>query len=230
MSQPSHGAGQPPIAVIRIIHLEDNTADGELIQSMLETGGIASTIHRVETPADFEAALDQGCFDLIISDHTLPSFDGLSALELARQKHPEAPFIFVSGTIGEEVAVDSLKQGASDYVLKDRLSRLVASVQRALREGQERAERQRIGEELRHRNELFRQISENVDDLIVVLDTDGNRLYTSHSYLRLVGDSHLPATGDFFAEIHPEDRARIRGAFEKTVALGLGLRAEYRFL
>ena len=219
-----------PMPSLHILHLEDNSTDAILIRSVLQSAGIDCAIERVETRSDFEAGLEQGRFDLIISDYTLPGFNGMSALEIARRKSPDVPFIFVSGTIGEEVAVDSLKQGASDYVLKDRLSRLVASVQRALREGQERAERQRIGEELRHRNELFRQISENVDDLIVVLDTDGNRLYSSRSYLRLVGDSHLPATGDFFAEIHPEDRARIRGAFEKTVALGLGLRAEYRFL
>src|SRR5947207_12239718 len=196
---------------------------------MLEAGGIASTIQRVETPAEFEAALNQGCFDLIISDHTLPCFDGLSALGLARHKHPELPFIFVSGTIGEELAVDSLKQGATDYVLKDRLSRLVTSVQRAIREKEQRAERQRMGEELRLRNELFRQISENVDDLIVVLDVDGKRVYNSRSYLRLVGDSRAPS-GDFFAEIHPDDRERIRRAFRQTVAAGLGQRAEYRFL
>src|SRR5437773_1569831 len=98
MSLPSHGAGQSPSPVLRILHLEDNSADGELIQSILEAGGMASTIQRVETPADFEAALDQGCFDLILSDHTLPCFDGLSALGVARQKQPEVPFIFVSGT------------------------------------------------------------------------------------------------------------------------------------
>src|ERR1044072_2103523 len=110
MSLPSNGANQSPSPVLRILHLEDNPADGELIQSMLEAGGIASTIQRVETPVEFEAALAQDRFDLIISDHPLPSFDGLSALGLARQKHPEVPFIFVSGTIGEELAVDSLKQ------------------------------------------------------------------------------------------------------------------------
>src|SRR5437667_12707457 len=114
MSQPSHGAGQPPIAVIRIIHLEDNTADGELIQSMLETGGIASTIHRVETPADFEAALNQGRFDLIIWDHTLPCCNGLAASGLARHKHSELPLLFVSGTIVEALSRCSLKQGRAD--------------------------------------------------------------------------------------------------------------------
>src|SRR5205814_31483 len=121
MSLPSHSVSQSPSPVLRILHLEDNPADAELIQSMLEAGGITSSIQRVETPSDFEAALDQGCFDLVISDHTLPGYDGLSALGLARKKRPEFPFIFISGTIGEELAVDSLKQGATDYVLKDRL-------------------------------------------------------------------------------------------------------------
>src|SRR5882724_174502 len=127
-----------PMSRLNILHLEDNPTDGELIQSVLHAAGISCVIERVETRADFQAGLEQKRFDLILSDYTLPSFDGASALELARQKSPEIPFIFVSGTIGEEVAVDSLKRGASDYVLKDRLTRLVASVQRALREAQER--------------------------------------------------------------------------------------------
>src|SRR5438477_2429355 len=139
---------------LNILHLEDNSSDGELIQSVMQAERMSFVIERVETQADFLAGLEQNRFDLILSDYTLPSFDGASALELARQKSPDVPFIFVSGTIGEEVAVDSLKQGASDYVLKDRLSRLVASVQRALREARERVERQRIAEELRQRNEL----------------------------------------------------------------------------
>ena len=215
---------------LRILHLEDNPTDGELIRSVLEAAGLACTFERVETAADFQAALERKRFDLILSDFTLPSFDGMSALKVARQKSPGIPFIFVSGTIGEEVAVDSLKHGASDYVLKDRLSRLVASVQRALREAQERAERQRIREELRHRNELFRQISDSVDDLIVVLDSGGRRLYSSRSYLRLLGDPDASAATDFFAEIHPADRERLEHVFRKTVAEGSGLRAEYRIL
>src|SRR5205814_3194965 len=195
-----------PMPSLHILHLEDNSTDAILIRSVLQSAGIDCAIERVETRSDVEAGLEQGRFDLILSDYTLPSFDGASALELARQKSPDVPFIFVSGTIGEEVAVDSLKQGASDYVLKDRLSRLVASVQRALREARERVERQRIAEELRQRNELFRQISDNVDDLIVVLDAEGRRLYSSRSYLRLLGDRNSSAATDFFTEIHPKDR------------------------
>jgi len=119
-------------------------------------------ISPVETPADFEAALDQRCFDLILSDHTLPSFDGLYPRGIARQKHPELPFIFVSGTIGEELAVDSLKQGATDYVLKDRLSRLVTSVQRAIREAQERAERRQAELKVREQAALLDQATDAI--------------------------------------------------------------------
>src|SRR5437867_6087449 len=215
---------------LHILHLEDNPTDGELVQSVLEAAGLACAIERVETRAEFQKALEQARFDLIISDFTLPSFDGMSALEMARQKSPGIPFVFVSGTMGEEVAVDSLKQGASDYVLKDRLSRLIPSVQRARREAQERAERRRIGEELRQRNELFRQISDNVDDLIVVLDSGGRRHYCSRSYLRLLGDPNASGVTDFFAEIHPADRERLQHVFHKTVSEGTGMRAEYRIL
>src|ERR1700680_1648073 len=99
---------------LRVLHVEDNPRDADLIHSMLEAEGIACTIDRVETHTDFQAAVEQRPYDLIMSDYSLPSFDGLSALEIAREKCPEVPFIFISGTIGEEIAVESLKGGATD--------------------------------------------------------------------------------------------------------------------
>ena len=123
--------------LLRILHLEDNPTDAELLRSMLERQRIDCAIKRVETQAAFEAALEREQFDLIISDFTLPSFDGLSALAIAGQKRPELPFVFVSGTIGEEAAVESLKRGATDYVFKDRLSRLAASVKQAVEKAQQ---------------------------------------------------------------------------------------------
>src|SRR4051794_4341042 len=109
---------------LQILHLEDDRADAELVQALLEDDGIACTINCVKTRSDYEAALDRGDFDLILSDYSLPKFDGMSALALARERRPEKPIIFVSGTIGEEAAVEALKQGALDYVLKDQLARL----------------------------------------------------------------------------------------------------------
>src|ERR1700758_412171 len=133
---------------LRILSLEDDPTDAELVRDTLEVEGLACTLTRVETEPGFVAALQQGAFDLILADYTLPSFDGLSALRIARQQRPDLPFIFVSGTMGEEVAIESLKIGATDYVLKTRLSRLVPSVHRALREAEERVERKKAEEAL----------------------------------------------------------------------------------
>src|SRR5262245_17313749 len=128
---------------LRVLHLEDNANDAELIQAALEGEGIVSDVTRVETRVDFLATLEQGGFDVVLADYTLPSFDGLSALKLARETYPDVPFIFVSGTLGEEVAIEAPKIGATDYVLKERLSRLGPSVHRALREAKERDDRKR---------------------------------------------------------------------------------------
>src|ERR1700736_4797102 len=122
---------------LRFLHLEDDLRDAELILETLENDGICCQVTRVETEADFIASLEQGGFALILADYALPSFDGLSALKIAQQKWAHVPFIFVSGTLGEEVAIEALKIGATDYVLKTLLSRIVPSVQRARREPQE---------------------------------------------------------------------------------------------
>src|SRR5262245_38435024 len=134
---------------LRILHLEDNPRDAELIQAILEAEGVSCEVTRVDTEADFSASVEDGGFDVILTDYTLPSFDGLSALKLALEKCPNVPFIFVSATLGEEVAIEALKLGATDYVLKDRLSRIASSVQRALREAEERNQRKRAEDELR---------------------------------------------------------------------------------
>src|ERR1051326_4009738 len=138
MPVPSSDAIQSP--VLRILHVEDNPTDAQLVQAMLGSAGVNCDIRRIDTREGFEAGLQGGAWDLVISDFTLPSFRGLSALILARKTRPELPFIFVSGTIGEEAAVESLRCGATDYILKDRMSRLPASVQRAVQESRTRAE------------------------------------------------------------------------------------------
>jgi CheY-like chemotaxis protein len=117
---------------LQTLHLEDNPKDAELVQSAMEREGIECNITRVETREDFISALAQNDFDLTLADYTLPSFDGLSALKICKEKYPDVPFIFVTGTLGEEIAIETLKAGATDYVLKDKLSRLVPSIKRAL--------------------------------------------------------------------------------------------------
>src|ERR1700738_1474388 len=132
---------------LRILLLEDSARDAELVQELLEAEHFVCEITRVETRAEFLAALEHGGIDLVLADYKLPSFDGLSALKLTLNAHPDLPFIFVS-SFGEEIAIEALTSGAKDYVLKTRLSRLVPSVQRALREARERAERKRPEEAL----------------------------------------------------------------------------------
>src|SRR5579864_8044656 len=134
---------------LRILYLEDDPTDAELLQETLESGGISCQVTRVETETDFIGSLEQGDCDLILADYTLPSFDGLSALKIAQQSSPHVPFIFVSGTLGEEVAIEALKIGATDYVFKTRLSRIVPAVKRAMREATQKAERKRAEEALR---------------------------------------------------------------------------------
>src|SRR5215831_164472 len=147
---------------LRILHLEDDHRDAEIIHGVLETGGIGCNVTRVDTRDDFIASLDAAGFDLILADFSLPLFDGMSALKIAHEKRPDIPFIFVSGTLGEEVAIDALKIGATDYVLKERLSRIVNSVQRALREARERTERERLYADLRESEQKYRTLFESI--------------------------------------------------------------------
>ncbi len=129
---------------LHILHLEDEPNDAALIKSALESGGINCSVSRVQNRDDYVAALERGGVDLILSDCSLPAYDGMSALKVAHAKWPAIPLIIVSGTLGEEPAIDSLKNGATDYVLKERLSRLVPAVRRAMQEVEDRAERGRL--------------------------------------------------------------------------------------
>src|SRR5579862_363598 len=117
--------------------LEDDAQDAELTKFALRKSGIHFSVSRVDTREDYLKELDECKPDLILSDYSLPGFNGHDALALAKEKCPETPFIFVTGTMGEEVAIETLKSGATDYVLKTRLTRLVPAVSRALREAEQ---------------------------------------------------------------------------------------------
>jgi signal transduction histidine kinase len=144
---------------IRILMLEDDAADAELTRFVLRKGGLNFSIARVETKDQYVQQLQQNPPSLILSDYSLPGFDGHAALEIAQDRCPETPFIFVTGTMGEEVAIETLKSGATDYVLKTRLSRLIPAVNRALREAEERAKHRRAEEQLRESHERLRLLS-----------------------------------------------------------------------
>lgn len=144
---------------LRILLVEDSAPDVELTQQLLRESGLEVAFAVVQTRETFQAELIRRPPNLILSDYSLPGFDGITALEIAKRRAPHVPFIFVTGVLGEELAVDMLKRGATDYVLKSHLSRLVPAAKRALREAQERRERERAEEKLRHSHEQLRALN-----------------------------------------------------------------------
>ena len=153
---------------IRLLILEDSETDAELIIRQLRDDGMLLSSKRVQTRDTFLQAVDTYNPSLILADYTLPSFDGMSALSIALEKCPDIPFIFVSGTIGEERAVAVLKMGATDYVLKDKLHLLIPAVRRALQEAGRKADLKRAGEELKkyhaHLEELVKERTARLEE------------------------------------------------------------------
>ena len=205
---------------LRILSLEDDPNDAELIQELLGTGDIVCEVSRAETQAEFLALLSRGDIDLILADYTLPSFDGLSALRLALDKRPDVPFIFVSGTLGEEVAIEALKIGATDYILKTRLSRLAPSVHRALRESHERAERKRAEEALRRSETYLAEAQRLSRTGSFGWDVSTGEIYWSDETFRIFEcDPATKASIEFVVQrTHPDDRVLVRQVTERALA------------
>lgn len=191
--------------------LEDNLLDAELAQELLEADHIACEITRVQTRTDFVTALKDSALDLILADYMLPSFDGLTALALAREACPDLPFIFVSGTLGEEVAIEALKIGATDYVVKSRLSRLVPSVRRALREAGERIRRKEAEEALR-RSEMYLTEAQRLSHTgsFGWEPATGEIYWSDETYRIFACDPAIAPTVELvLARTHPDDRERL---------------------
>jgi len=150
---------KPANRVIRILMLEDNAADVELTRRALQKDGLHFTLERVETEEAFLRELTLRPPDLVLTDSALPAFDGRSALALLKQTCPTIPLIFVTGTMGDEAAIETIKNGAEDYVLKSHLNRLAPAVTRTLRQALERVERQTAEARLRETHEQLRALS-----------------------------------------------------------------------
>src|SRR6266496_4897833 len=160
------------VTSVRILHLEDNPTDSELVGLALREAGLSWDIVRVETRESFVAALEKGGFDLIVSDYRLPTFDGLEALRETRTRRPELAFVFFTATLGEERAVEALKVGATDFVAKGNRDRLAPALQRALAEAAERTARMRAEEALRQKEESFRLLFDSNPLPMWVFDRD----------------------------------------------------------
>jgi PAS domain S-box-containing protein len=213
---------------MQLLHLEDSPSDAELIGMLLKREWPDCKIHHVSTSAEYLRALDTEKFELILSDYTLPGFDGLAALAMARTRCPQTPFVFLSGTIGEERAVEALKRGATDYVIKDRPTRLVPAIRQAFALLDEAQRRRRTEAALRENEERFRQITENVVELIALLDLEGRRTYANPAYRELLGEAAVAVGSDGFREVHPEDVARAASIFSEAIRTGATQRGEYR--
>jgi PAS domain S-box-containing protein len=208
---------------VRVLHLEDNENDQVLVGEMLRASGLNCKIVAVKTRDEFQTALKSEGFDLIISDFSLPSFDGLSALSIAREIAPQTPFVFFSGTIGEEVAVESLKNGATDYILKQRPNRLTAAVNRALQSVQERARLERVEGELHKMEDRLRIVARASDDVVWEWDIASNQIWFSENFQNVFGYSRdeIGARPEKWQKlIHPDERNRVISSLTAMVASG----------
>ena len=215
---------------MRILHLEDDADFSELVRSLLEKEGIAAEIKLVGSREAFETASTKD-YDVVLADYMIPGYGGLDALRYFRKRCVETPFLLVSGTIGEQAAIDSLKNGATDYVLKQWPDRLVPSIVRATQEACERRERRHAETELLRREKYFRALTENTLDILTILNSEGIYLYNSPSVKRVLGYDRQELAGrSAFSMIHPEDLTLTRTAFEEAVQYPeRTVRIEFRF-
>ena len=203
---------------LRILHLEDDRDYSQLVKGMLSNEGWEVEIVLVDTMKDFLSLLETAQFDLILADYTLPTCTGLQALQATVQRRPEVPFLVVSGTIGEQAAIESLRQGATDYVLKQWPERLGPAVQRAVSESQERKRRLKAEAALIRREDYFRTLTENSLDVLTILSRDGVFQYNSPSIKFVLGYEPAELAGqNAFELVHPDDLAGALKTFEEAL-------------
>jgi diguanylate cyclase (GGDEF)-like protein/PAS domain S-box-containing protein len=191
---------------IRVLMVEDRAEDAELLLREMQRAGLNILSRRVEGEGAYKDALDDFAPDLILSDYTLPGFDGPLALRIARQQRPDTPFIFVSGTIGEERAIEALRQGAVDYVLKDNRARLVPAIERALKEVEVRDARRWAQRELEDSEERFRFAMHYSSVGTALVAPDGRWLGVNPALCEILGYTEKEMlAGDVQSITHPDD-------------------------
>ena len=208
---------KPPTDSLHVIYLEDKPRDRELVAETLAAGGMVCEITYGQSRAEFEAALARPNVDLILCDYTLPAYNGTEALAAARKLQPDTPFIFVSGTIGEERAVESLRSGATDYVLKDHLDRLVPAVRRALHDAAERRYRKQAEARLERNHAEMMAIYDAMPLMVCLVNPAGRVERINRTMAEFVAS--LPA---LTAPLPPGDLLGCVNALETPYGCGLG--------
>ncbi len=204
-------------STLRTLVVEDSEDDAELLIRQLTRSGYEPSATRVETAEEMSRLLDEKTWDLIIADYSLPNFSAVQALHLLHEKGLDIPFIILSGTIGEGTAVEAMKAGAHDYIMKGSSARLIPAIDRELREARERATRHRAEQALRENERRFRSLIERSSDIITVIDRDGTILYESPSVERLLGHSAGELIGTRLQQhIHPDDVAAVMAEVERS--------------
>jgi PAS domain S-box-containing protein len=211
--------------ILRVLLVEDSVEDSELLIRALRDLHRPISTSRVASEAELREALSEFLPHLVLSDHSMPGFSGHEALRIVQETAPQLPFIFVSGTIGEEAAIEALQRGATDYVLKDNLRRLPTAIQNALRTASEREELDRTERALRASEERFRAIVESTEDWVWEMSLDGRLTYTNGSVKSLLGYSPASlAQQDVLELLLPEDATAFRDAFPGLIAQRRGWR------
>jgi len=206
---------------IRVLILEDVPLDAELIETQLKREGLQFTSMIVEGEDDYRKALAEFQPSIILADHSLPKFDGITAMNIAREIAPNTPFIFVSGKIGEDFAVEMLKEGATDYVLKNNLTKLPHAVTRALREAKEKIEKLRAEQALKEREERYRTLFEYFPNYVVVLALDGRIIDLNHAAAKFSPLPREETVGMYFTDLQSvtgEDSSYYQEMFSKFMA------------
>jgi diguanylate cyclase (GGDEF)-like protein/PAS domain S-box-containing protein len=207
--------------MLKILLVEDTPTDAELALRELTRSGIRHNGLRVETEQELRAELERFQPDIVLSDFSMPHFDGLSALKVVREFRHDLPFIFVSGRIGEELAIESLKMGASDYVIKTNLSRLPSAVTSAMERVEQREARRRVEAELQSTNRMFRTFMDNLSGAAYIKDIDGRFLFANRGCDRALQVDTGGAVGRLDSELIPgEAGRRLRMLDEEVRAAG----------
>jgi PAS domain S-box-containing protein len=204
----------PDLDRVSILMLEGSAADADAVAARLNRDELTHTLERVPTEFDFRRALGSQNWDVVLSDYSLPGLPGQGALEIARDLKPQTPFIFVSGVPGEEHAIEALKCGAADYVLKHRLERLVPAIRRALLEAEEAKRREASARELRKTENRYRMLAEAIPQLVWTHDRSRNILFVNRPFCSYTGMTAEEArNGKWRQAIHPDDLFRIDDAW-----------------